>query len=66
MAGVNREYVVPGNGRDITVRLSEASAQRVGARPVGKKKTVEPKESEGPEAKEAPAPKNKARTPRNK
>lgn len=63
MAGVNREYVVPGSGRDITVRLSEASAQRVGARPVDKKKTVEPKE---PEAKEAPAPKNKARTVPNK
>ena len=63
MAGVNREYVVPGNGRDITVRLDGGTAERLGAKPVEPKEPVQAKKVE---AKEAEKPANKARTARSK
>ena len=54
MAGVNREYVVPGNGRDITVRLDGGTAERLGAKPVEPKEPVQAKKVEAKEA-EKPA-----------
>lgn len=56
-----REYVVPGaSGRDITVKLTDESAKRLGAA------LKEPVKAEKPEVKEAARPANKARTAPNK
>lgn len=59
-----REYVIPGNGRDITVKLTEEDAKRLGDKAVHVKKAEQVKPEV--EAKEAEKPANKARTARNK
>ena len=53
-----REYVIPGVGRDITVRLSEDDAKRLGDLAVAKDAKAD--------VKEAAKPANKARTARDK
>lgn len=52
-----REYVIPGNGRDITVKLDEDSAARLGDKAVL---------HEPVKAKQAEKPANKARSARDK